>query len=329
MIKKLPKIELHCHLDGSVRPETILDIAKKENIELFSYDIEEIKKAVIAPEECTSLNDYLTRFKLPNLIMQTRDSLERVTFELFEDGARENIKYMEVRFAPMLHTENGLTMGEVIESVLSGMRRAEELYEIKGNLILGCLRFMGEEIAIKTVEAGKDFLKEGVVAIDLCGNEDRGFAKDFKRAIDLARTYGYRVTIHAGETGIGENVLEAIEILGAERIGHGVFIRDCKEAYDIVKDKGIFLEMCPTSNVQTKAVTGIKDHPLYDYYKNGIKVTINTDNRTVSNIDMTNEISIAISELGLTDEDYKGIYLNSVEATFADEETKKWLKIFI
>lgn len=329
MIKNLPKIELHCHLDGSVRPETILDIAQKENIELLSYNIDDIRKNVVAPEECTSLNDYLESFKLPNLVMQTRESLERITFELFEDAAKENIKYMEVRFAPMLHTEKDLTMEEVIESVLSGMRKAETTYDIKGNLILGCLRFMGEEIAIETVEAGKDFLKEGVVAIDLCGNEDRGFAKDFKEAIDLARSYGYRVTIHAGETGIGENVLEAIEILGAERIGHGVFIRDCKEAYDMVKAKGVFLEMCPTSNVQTKAVSGIKDHPLCDYHKNGIKVTINTDNRTVSNIDMTNEISLAISELGLNDEDYKKIYLNSVEATFADEETKNWLKSFV
>lgn len=329
MVKNLPKIELHCHLDGSVRPETILDIAKKENIELFSYDINEIRKSVIAPEECTSLNDYLKSFKLPNLVMQTRESLERITFELFEDASKENVKYMEVRFAPILHTEKGLTMEEVIDSVLNGIRKAEATYNIKGNLILGCLRFMSEEVAIKTVEAGKGFLKDGVVAIDLCANEDRGFAKEFKRAIDLARNYGYRVTIHAGETGIGENVLESIELLGAERIGHGVFIRDCKEAYDAVKAKGVFLEMCPTSNVQTKAVNGIKDHPLYDYHKGGIKVTINTDNRTVSNVDMTNEINLAINDLGLTYEEYKKIYLNSIDATFADDETKEWLKSFV
>lgn len=329
MVKNLPKIELHCHLDGSVRPETIIDIAQKEKIELSSYDIEEIKRAVIAPKECTSLNEYLKRFKLPNIVMQTKESLERITFELFEDAAKENVKYMEVRFAPTLHMEKGLNMDQIIESVLNGIKKAEKEYEIKGNLILGCLRFMSVERAIETVEAGKKFIGQGVVAIDLCGNEDAGFANEFKEAIDLARNYGYRVTIHAGETGIGKNVLEAIELLGAERIGHGVYIRNCKEAYDVVKEKGIVLEMCPTSNVQTKAVKDFSDHPFYDFYKNGIKVTLNTDNRTVSNVDMTGEISIAINDLGLQYEEYKEIYLNSVEATFASEETKKWLKCFV
>lgn len=322
---ELPKIELHCHLDGSVRPETVIDIAKKENIQLDDYQLENIKKKMTVPEECTSLIDYLNTFDIPNSVMQSKEALKRITFELYEDAARENVKYMEIRFAPLLHLNKGLDIDDVIESVIDGLREAERLFEIKGNIILSCMRTMTVEDAKKVVEEGKKYLGKGVVAIDLCATEEAGFVNVFKEPILLAKEYGYRVTIHAGETGIGENVLEAVQILGAERIGHGVFIRDCEEAYNIVKENNIILEMCPTSNVQTKAVLGYKDHPIYDYHKDGIKVALSTDNRTVSQTDMTKELNIISNELSFTLEEYKKMYLNSVEASFADEETKKWL----
>lgn len=325
----LPKIELHCHLDGSVRPETIIDIAKKENINIPSFNIDIIREQVTAPLECESLNEYLKRFALPNVVMQSKESLRRVTFELMEDCAKENVKYIEIRFSPVLHTKKGLTVEEVIESVLLGIKDGEEKYDIKGNLILGCMRTMSINKAFEIVEAGRKFLGKGVVAIDLCSSEEAGFCEKFSQPIKLAKEYGYRVTIHAGETGIGENVLEAIELLGAERIGHGVYIKECKEAYEVVKNKGIVLEMCPTSNVQTKAVNSFSSHPIYDFYKDGIKVTINTDNRTVSNVNMTKECDILGETFSLSYEDYKKIYLNSIEAAFTDLETKEKLKTYI
>jgi len=325
----LPKIELHCHLDGSLRPETIIDIAKKEGVEFLSYDIEEINRELIAPADCESLDEYLKRFVIPNLVMQSKENLRRVSFELFEDCAKENVKYMEVRFAPLLHNAKGLTIEEIIESVIQGIKDAEERYDIKGNLILSCMRHMTAEDAIEVVEKGKKFLGKGVVAIDLAGSEGEGFCEKFAEPIALARQYGYRVTIHAGETGIGKNVLDAVELLGAERIGHGVFIRDYVEAYNIVKEKGIFLEMCPTSNVQTKAVNSFSEHPIYAYHKDGIKVTVNTDNRTVSNTDMTKECNIVLNEFNLNEEDYRKIYYNSIEASFADSETKEKLKKYM
>lgn len=329
MINSLPKIDLHCHLDGSVRPETIIDLAKKENVKLFSYDIDEIKKAMIAPFDCKSLNEYLERFKLPNDVMQSKESLKRITFELLEDASKENVKYMEIRFAPMLHTLKGLTISEVIQSVIDGIKLGEDKYDIKANLILSAMRNMGKNSAEILIEEGEKFLNNYVVAIDLCGPEDEGFVKEFIEPIKKAREYGYRVTIHAGETGYGSNVLDAVELLGAERIGHGIFITNCKEAYDIVKEKGITLETCPTSNVQTKAVKSFEGHPFYDFYKNGINVTINTDNRTVSNIDMTNECKIAFDKFNIKKDEYKDIYLKTVEATFTCEETKKWLRSLI
>ena len=324
-ILNLPKIELHCHLDGSVRPETMIDIARKENIKIPSFDIEDIKKRVIIPIECESLNEYLKAFTIPNLVMQSKESLRRIAFELYEDAAKENVKYMEIRFAPILHTMEGLKIDEVIESVLDGINDAEKQYNIKGNLILGCMRFMSIEKAYEVIEAGKKFIGKGVVAIDLCAAEEEGFCRKFVEPMKLARKYGYRITIHAGETGIGKNVLEAVELLGAERIGHGVFIRNCKEAYDIVKEKNVTLEMCPTSNVQTKAVKDFNDHPMYDFFKDGINVTVNTDNRIVSNTDMTNEIHIAFSKFNITYKDYIEIYKKSVEASFADIKIKNEL----
>lgn len=325
----LPKIELHCHLDGSLRPETIIDIAKKDGIGLPTMDKDEIQQELIAPLDCESLDEYLKRFALPNLVMQSQENLKRITFELFEDAAKENVKYMEVRFAPLLHTVKGLTVEEIIQSVIDGMREAEELFDIHGNIILSCMRTMSAESAFEVVEKGKQFLGKGVVAIDLCASEEEGFCGDFVEPIALAREYGYRVTIHAGETGVGKNVLEAVEMLGAERIGHGVFIKDCAEAYDVVKEKQVVLEMCPTSNVQTKAVDQYSEHPIYNFHKDGIKVTVNTDNRTVSDTTMAKECTIVFDEFNMSEEDYKKIYLDSVEACFADEETKVKLKKYL
>lgn len=327
--ENLPKIELHCHLDGSVRSETIIDIAKEEGISLPYYDTENIRKEVTAPVECKSLDEYLKRFEIPILVMQSKDSLRRITFELLEDCARENVKYIEVRFAPLLHVKKGLTLEGVIESVIAGIKDAEEKYDIKGNVILSCMRFMTVDKAFEVVEAGRKYLASGVVAIDLCGSEGEGFCEKFIEPIALARAYGYRVTIHAGETGIGKNVLEAVELLEAERIGHGVFIKDCVEAYNIVKDKGITLEMCPTSNIQTKAIDTFKNHPIYDFYNDGIRVSVNTDNRTVSDTNMTKECNILLREFGITFEEYKQIYLNSVDAAFIDDEMKEWLRRYI
>lgn len=326
---KLPKVELHCHLDGSVRPETIIDIARKENLSIPSFDIDIINEHVTAPLDCESLDEYLKRFSLPNLVMQSKENLRRITFELLEDCARENVKYIEVRFSPVLHMKKGLTIEQVIESVLQGIRDGEEKYDIKGNLILGCMRTMSVEKAFQVVEEGRRFLGKGVVAIDLCSSEEEGFCEKFYQPISLAREYGYRVTIHAGETGIGKNVLEAVEMLGAERIGHGVYIKNCKEAYDVVKSKQVVLEMCPTSNVQTKAVNSFIEHPIHDFHKDGIRVTINTDNRTVSNTNMTKECEVVLKEFNMSHEDYRKIYFNSIEACFADCKTKEELKSYI
>lgn len=327
--KYLPKIELHCHLDGSVRPSTVIELAKKKNIELPSLNEIEIQKLMVAPKNCSSLDEYLKKFDLPGLVMQDEEGLERIAFELMEDAFSENIVYIEIRFAPLLHVSKGLTVKQVISSVLKGIKRAENQFDIKGNLILSCMRTMSVESSYEVIESGKEFLGNGVVAVDLCSSEYDDFCFKFEKPIALARSYGYRITIHAGETGIGKNVLDAINILKAERIGHGIFIKDHEEAYNLVKEKNITLEMCPTSNLQTKAIDNLFNYPLEKFYKDGIKVTLNTDNRTVSNVDLTNEYSVIINEFNMDEEDYKNIYLNSVKACFANDEIKNKLKRYI
>lgn len=327
--EKLPKIELHCHLDGSVRPSTIIELANMKNIDIPSKNIEEIKNMMVAPKDCKSLDEYLKRFELPGLIMQDEDSLERIAFELMEDASKENIVYIEIRFAPLLHINKGLNTKQVIESVLKGIKKAESIYDIKGNLILSCMRTMSVESSYDVIEAGKEYLNNGVVAVDLCSSENEQFCEKFEEPISLARIYGYRVTIHAGETGIGENVYDAITLLKAERIGHGVFIKDCEKAYNLVKENNVTLEMCPTSNLQTKAIKNIGNYPLNNFHKDGIKVSLNTDNRTVSDIDLTNEYNIIFNNFEMSEDDYKTIYLNSVEASFADENIKNKLRNYI
>lgn len=327
--KKLPKIELHCHLDGSIRPSTIIDLAKKEGLEIPSTEISEIIDYVKAPESCKSLDEYLERFQLPIQVMQSKENLKRVAFELMEDSALDNVKYIEIRFAPTLHTNKGLTLEEIIQSVLEGMKKAESKYNIHGNLILSCMRHLGAESASKTIDAGRNFLGKGVVAVDLAGGENRDFAKEYIEEFKKAKDYGYRITIHAGETAIGENVKDAIELLSAERIGHGIYSRQCREAYELVKKLGITLEMCPTSNVQTKAVNKYEDHPLRNYFNEGIKVTINTDNMTVSDTSMSKEVEVMTKVQKLSEEELKTIYLNSVEASFASEDIKSKLRNYI
>ena len=328
-INNLPKIELHCHLDGSLRVETVIELAQKDNIELDSYDYKEVKKMLSIDENCSSLDEYLEKFDLPNKVLQSKENLRRAAYELLEDAAKENIKYIEVRFAPIFHVKEGLRLNEVIQSVIDGIRDAEKQYEIKGNVIISCIRGLDLKHVFDSIEAGAQFIGQGVVAIDLAATEKEDFAYEYIEAMKLAKEKGFRVTIHAGETGFGKNVRDAVNLLGAERIGHGVYIYNDKEAYELVKEKGITLEMCPKSNIDTKAVNIYDNHPIYKYHKDNIKVNISTDNRMVSNINLNEETSNVIKTFNVTLDEYKEIYINSVNAAFCSEETKKELLRFI
>jgi adenosine deaminase len=327
--KNLPKIELHCHIDGSIRPSTILDIAIKEKMDIPTSNLDEFLEFVRAPKECTSLNEYLERFAYPNMVMQSKENIERITYEVMQDAFEDNIKYIELRFAPLLHMNKGLSFDEIVDSARSGLSKAQSEFGIMGNLILCCMRHDDPSKSIELVKSAKKYLNKGVVAIDLAGNEHDFAPELHKEAFDLAKDYGFNITIHAGETGRSENIIKSINLLHASRIGHGVNCKDNREAFDLVKNTGVTLEMCPTSNVQTKAVSNYTSHPIADFYKSGIMINISTDNRTVSNITLNNEYDILGEIDFFNEDDYKSIYLNSVDVSFADEKTKTFLRTLI
>jgi len=318
----LPKIDLHCHLDGSVRPQTIIDLAAEQNLTLPSNDINEIKSMMVVPENCPNLDEYIKRFELPISVMQTEEAIERISFELFEDAAKENIKYLEVRFGPQLHGQKGLNFDQIIGSAVRGMKKAEAKYDIHGNYILSILKTLPKDDIYDVIDAGAAYLNSGVVAFDLAASELDGFCHEFIPYAQYAKEKGYKVTIHAGEQGSGQNVHDAIELLGAERIGHGIAIEGHKPAYQLVKEQSVALEACPTSNAQTKAVDKISNHPIKRFLKDDINVTINTDNRTVSNTSMTEEVRKVMETFDLTEEDYAKIYRISVEHAFATDAVK-------
>ncbi|MCG9731738.1 adenosine deaminase [Shewanella sp. Isolate13] len=326
---QLPKIDLHCHLDGSVRPQTVIDLAQFQGVEIPSHDVDDIKALMVAPETCPNLDEYLTRFALPVSVMQTEAALERISFELFEDAALENVKYLEVRFGPQLHRKMGLNFEQIIGSVVKGMRRAEAQYDIKGNYILSIIKVLPKDDINDVIDAGAKFLDNGVVAFDLAASEEPGFCHEYIPYAKYALEKGYRITIHAGEQGVGQNVYDAISLLGAERIGHGIHINSHKQAYDLVRSEAVALETCPSSNVQTKAVESLESHPFGDFYRDGLLVTINTDNRTVSDTNMTKELQLSAEKFNLSEQDYFTIYQMSVENSFASDEVKQALLKFI
>ncbi len=327
--KKVPKVELHCHLDGSVRPETILELAKQDNIELPTYNLEDLKSYLQVPDDCPSLKVYLERFALPNAVMQTTDNIYRVTSELLADVAHDGVKYIEIRFAPRLHMAKGLSFDEIVQSVLNAIHEAPQKHGIHAGLILCCMRHEDVKYSIEVVEAGRKFLGKGVVAVDLAGNEHDFPPELHKEAFDLAKEYGYHITIHAGETGIGENVEKSIQLLHAERIGHGLFCKDVPSSYNLVKSQQIPLEVCPISNLHTKAIATYGDHPIDAFYKDGLFVTVNTDNMTVSNITLTGEFERLNKHFDYDEDIFKEIYLKSVEASFATSEVKKHLRSIV
>lgn len=326
---ELPKIELHCHLDGCLRTKTVIELAKKENIKLDSLEYEKVEELLVVPSECDSLDTYLKRFDLPILLMQNRENLKRISYELIEDVNRENVKYIEIRFAPLFHIAKGLSVKEVIEAVLEGMEAGERDFKVKSNLIICIMRHHDLERGYKLIEECKEFIGKGIVGIDLAGGEIEGFVSKYKEMFEIARSYGLQVTIHAGETGFSQNVIDAIEILGAKRIGHAVAIKNDKKAYNLVKEKKITLEMCPKSNLDTKAVNSYKTHPIRRFLSEGLEVNLSTDNRTVSNIDLTTECKNLNEVDEITYLDYKKLYLNSVRGAFCSDETKAYLESLI
>ena len=327
-LMEIPKIELHCHLDGSVRVETMYELLLEQG-EINPMEMEQFEQMVRVKDDCKSLKEYLEKFKYPLKIMQRKEYLERITYELLEDLSLQNVKYVEIRFAPFLHMEEGLTFDEVVESVLRGMGKGQEEFGILSNVILICMRHEGVENSIEIVEQGEKYLGKGVVAVDLAGNEADFPPEIHQKAFQLAFEKGYNITVHAGETGIEENIVKSIELLHADRIGHGIAAIKDPDIMELIKDRGVSVEMCPISNLQTKAIKTIEEYPIRDFFDKGLYITVNTDNITVSNTSLQREYQLLMDKLGFSMDEIYTLIDNSIKAAFLSEEEKNRLRKII
>ena len=315
-VQKLPKTDLHVHLDGSLRLSTILELADKHRIELPESTEDGLRKVMNLGQNCGSLVEYLRAFDVTLRVMQNEESLTRIAYELGEDAARENVRYMEVRYAPMLHTRRGLKLTSVVEAVLAGLRAAQQAHGIESNLILCGIRNVSPESSLEMAELAVAYKNRGVVGFDLAGAEYDHPAKHHKNAFQLVRDNNINVTIHAGEAYGPESIAQALHVCGAHRIGHGCRLRENGDLLHYVNDHRVALECCPSSNVQTGAIRDLASHPLKLYYDLGLRVTVNTDNRLVTDTTVSKELWLCHTQMGLGLDDLKSIILSGFKSSF-------------
>jgi adenosine deaminase len=325
VIRALPKTDLHVHLDGSLRLSTILDLAKKERITLPGDTVEALRAAIGCGSHFGSLVEYLRGFGITLKVMQTEESLERIAFELAENTHQENVRYMEVRYAPMLHTQRGLKLTRVVEAVLQGLRRARETFGIKANVIVCGIRNISPESSYEMAELAVAYKGRGVVGFDLAGAEADFPAKHHRAAFQLVRDNNINCTIHAGEAYGPESIAQAIHVCGAHRIGHACRLRENGDLLHYLNDHRIPLECCPSSNVQTGAVRDFRNHPLKLYFDLGLRVTINTDNRLITDTSVSKELYLVHSELGVPFSDIKSMIVAGFKSSFQPFHEKQAL----
>lgn len=313
-IKTIPKLDLHCHLDGSLT-KAMMERHLGKTIP---------EDALTVSEDCTSLTEYLEKFDLPVQCLQDEAGLEDGAYTFVEEIAKEHVEYIEVRFAPMLSVHENLSCAKVIESVRKGMERAKADFQVQYGIIVCAMRNHSQEQNLSMLKCAREYLEHGVCALDLAGDESAFPTSEFRDIFVEAKRLGMPFTIHSGETGNLENVREAYE-LGARRIGHGIALRKDPELMQAYAKAGIGVEMCPTSNFQTKAAAGWEDYPLRQFVDAGIKVSINTDNRTVSGTTMTKELTKVYEQYGQDDELILTLLRNAAETAF-DPDIKEILE---
>ncbi|HEY4756449.1 MAG TPA: adenosine deaminase [Ignavibacteriaceae bacterium] len=327
IIKSVPKVLLHDHLDGGLRPETIIELAKDlRYTKLPTKDAGELAEWFHRGANKGNLVDYLQGFEHTAAVMQTKEALERVAYEMMEDMKNDNICYVETRFAPVFHTQNGLWYEDIVSAVLEGLERGRKDFGVGYGLILCGMRNMKNTLEI--AELAVNFRNEGVVGFDLAGEEGGYPPKKHIEAFQFIQRANFNITIHAGEAFGKESIWQAIQWCGAHRIGHAThLIEDFTLDKDgnvvgfgdlaqYVLDKRIPLEICLLSNVHTGAVDKIENHPFGLLFKEKYRVTLNTDDRLMSDTTMSKEFLVAIDVFNLNLEDLEKITLNSMKSAF-------------
>ena len=311
---KLPKIELHCHLDGSLSRKFIekrlgRTVAKEE---------------LSVSEDCRSLNEYLEKFTLPGQCIMDETGLSEAGYDVLKSMKKENVCYAEIRFAPLLSETADMNCKKVIEAVLAGLEKGKKDFGIEYGVITCAMRHHSQKDNYRMIKTAREYLGEGVCAADLAGAEALYPMSEFMELFRKTRKLGMPFTLHAGECGSVQNILDSVEA-GAGRIGHGIAMRGHAEVQKELQKKGIGIEMCPISNLQTKAVESTKDYPMKEFLESELKVTVNTDNRTVSDTTLTKELEFIRNTYAITDDEIILMMRNAMDVAFADDAVKQKL----
>jgi len=326
LLRSLPKVLLHEHLDGVLRPATVIELAKDAGyVDLPTSDSDALAEWFFRGANQGSLANYLEGFAHTIAVMQTEKALERVAYEQAEDLHKDGVVYFETRFAPVFHTQKGLTHQQVVAAVLKGLERGRRDFGVGSGLIICAMRNM--DVSLEMAELAVDFRARGVVGFDLAGEEGGYPPKKHVAAFHYIQRENFNITIHAGEGYGKESIWQAIQYCGAHRIGHGtrliedIAVVDGKavklgDLAQYVLDKRIPLEICLISNVHTGATPSLAEHPFKVFYQEKFRVTLNTDNRLMSNTSMTQEFEAAATTFGLTVDDFEKITINAMKSAF-------------
>ena len=310
-IKALPKVELHCHLDGSLSREFIE--------RRLGRTVQPQELSVAA--DCTSLAEYLEKFSLPGLCLMDEKGLEEAGYDVLKTMSLENVCYAEIRFAPLLSENNDMDCAHVIEALLKGQERGREAFGVEFGVITCAMRHHSQEDNCRMIKTAREYLGSGVCGADLAGAEASYPMAQFMELFENTRKMGMPFTLHAGECGSVQNIIDSVKA-GAARIGHGIAMRGHQGLQKELAQKGIGIEMCPISNLQTKAVESTAQYPLREFLDAGLKVSVNTDNRTVSDTTLTGELLFIQKYYGILDEEIPLLMKNAVDTAFAKEEFK-------
>lgn len=333
LIKRLPKVELHDHLDGGLRPSTIIELAQESNISLPSTDPNALASWFARGCEQKSLPLYLETFGVTVAVLQSTEALRRVATEAVEDLAADNVVYAEIRFAPVLHTQKGLSMDDAVVAVLEGMDEGKRRTGMSFGVILCALRNQDPAISLEVAKLAVAYRARGVVGFDLAGDESGHPPKRHLDAFQYIRNQNFNITIHAGE-GFGlESIWQAIQVCGAHRIGHGTRLIDdmtitgtriekMGSLAHFIQDRRIPIEMCLSSNVGTGAAPDFASHPFHTFFRNNFRVFLSVDNRLMSNTTLSQEMEIAVHNYGLTMRDLEKVTVNAMKSAFIHHNEK-------
>lgn len=320
LVHRLPKAELHVHLDGCLRPETMVELAQAQGVTLPSTDPQRLADAVFV-RHAQSLDEYLERYRITVAVMQSREALERIAYEFVLDEAADNVRYVEVRYCPALHTP-ALSLDEAVEAPLAGLTRGAAETGMRTSLIICGLRTLPPSVSDDLARLAVAYRDAGVVAFDLAGSERGHPAADHAAAFAHARAHGLACTCHAGEAEGPESIRQALHVCGAHRIGHGTRLLEDPDLEAEVIERGIPLEVCLTSNLHTHTVVDLTRHPVRRYLDRGGVVTLNTDSRLMDRTTLSDEYWLAHRKLGFTREELERVILNTFESAFLDGDEK-------